>query len=166
MKVKIDVDEAVEIIRQYRELNKPDLTDIEFTRYDKPVPVDPEAIAKFSYLGLNNTDFIRSHFMGEDFFVAWREATRSWINSTSVDNVIPPVAQEPGIHHVNNPDHSKYRVMVDLTVESVPFIKGDLLGVSHTKHLFRNNKATGYLLADTTIDFLKTSHSVKQEKGM
>ncbi|CAB3784680.1 hypothetical protein [Pararobbsia alpina] len=66
--MKIDVDEAIATIQEWRALNKPELADMQFVRNGEPVVIDPEIVEEFRFIGLNNTDFIRSHFMGEEFY--------------------------------------------------------------------------------------------------
>lgn len=66
--MKIDIDEAIATILKYRELNKVPLDDVQFIRNGQPVPVDSNVLEEFRFTGLGNTDFIRSHFMGEDFY--------------------------------------------------------------------------------------------------
>jgi hypothetical protein len=77
MTVRIDVETAIEQIKSYRELNKPDLEDLEFMIEGEPVTIPQEVLKRFSYLGLNNTDFIRWFFMKEEFF-----NTMSFTNKT------------------------------------------------------------------------------------
>lgn len=66
--MEIDIDKAIALILEYRDLNKSKLADVQFVRYGQPVAVDPVVLEEFRFTGLGNTDFIRSHFMGENFY--------------------------------------------------------------------------------------------------
>jgi hypothetical protein len=66
----VDVDDAINWIKSYRALNEPELENLVFIQNGERVEVDEEAIAKFSRLGLNNADFIRWYFIGDEFFTS------------------------------------------------------------------------------------------------
>jgi hypothetical protein len=67
--MKINVEDAIQRIKAYRELNEPeDLLEIEFYQNGILVEIPQQVLSEFSYLGLNNTDFIRWYFMKQQFF--------------------------------------------------------------------------------------------------
>jgi hypothetical protein len=66
--MQVEVREALDLMDQYRALNKPELDEIEFYMDGSKVEIDPKALKEFCYLGLNNTDFIRWYFGKENFF--------------------------------------------------------------------------------------------------
>jgi hypothetical protein len=58
-KVKINVEEVRKARAFLRSVNKHDLEDIEWIdKNGSPLKISADAIAEFSYLGLNNADFI------------------------------------------------------------------------------------------------------------
>jgi hypothetical protein len=65
----LSVNKAIETIKAARAINVGlHLEDIEFQIDGKVVEIDEDIIRRFSYLGLNNTDFIREYFMKEKFY--------------------------------------------------------------------------------------------------
>lgn len=64
-KVKINVEEIKRIQKRRAEINKLDLQNIEFYEDGVKLDISPEKIKEFSFIGLNNVDFIALGFYRE-----------------------------------------------------------------------------------------------------
>ncbi len=61
-KIKIDIEDIFEIQERRRNINKLDFADIEFCSNGKPLNIDPKVREEFSFIGLDNMDFITSNY--------------------------------------------------------------------------------------------------------
>jgi len=68
--MKLDIVDALNRIEQYRQLNRPELEDLEFYHDGAKIEIPPNQLREFIFLGLNNTDFIRWYFGKEEFFTS------------------------------------------------------------------------------------------------
>lgn len=61
--MKIKISEIIALAEREREINKPDIRDIEFLDDEgNKIEIDPEIIEDFAFIGLNNVDFVTSGF--------------------------------------------------------------------------------------------------------
>jgi hypothetical protein len=62
-KVKVNVDLVKAALQERKRINSPDLRDLEFYLDGKKVNVPADVLEDFSFIGLNNIDFIQTYFL-------------------------------------------------------------------------------------------------------